>query len=101
MMQVLQIGQVRPQIALYRGGATLGKRLEVVPAGLRHLAPVPRPGLVGAADREGCGAHQARPALQRREPALANGEMEGLGADVDAAVDIEPPTATAEVAVGG
>jgi hypothetical protein len=32
---------------------------------------------------------------------LANGEMEGFAADIDAAVDIEPASATAEVGVGG
>ena len=81
--------------------AALGEREEIVPAGLGHLAPVPPPGLVGGADREGRGAHQARSALQTAEPAFANGEMEGLGADIDAAIDIEPAAAAAQLGVGG
>jgi len=81
--------------------AALGEREEIVPAGLGHLAPVPPPGLVGAADRERHGAHQARPALRLLERAAANGEMKGFGADIDPAVDIEPAAAAAQLGVGG
>ena len=72
-----------------------------MPAGLRHLAPVLPPGLVGGADRERHGAHQARPALHCSEGAVANGEIEGFGADIDPAVGAEPAPATAQVGVGG
>ena len=59
------------------------------------------PGVVGAADREGRGAHQAWPALQPGKPTVANGEMERLGADIDAAIDVEPASAAAQLGIGG
>src|SRR5713101_1825060 len=58
------------------------------------------PGLVSAANREGHGAHQARPALQPGKSAVANGEVKGFGADVDAAIDVEPASAAAEIGIG-
>src|SRR5260370_975762 len=59
------------------------------------------PGLVGGADREGNGAHQARSALQAGKPTLADREMEGFGADIDAAIDVEPASAAAQLGIGG
>src|SRR5258708_12551142 len=97
VLEVLQVLQEGPQVAVDRGQAALGEREEIVPARLGDRLPVAGPRLLGGAHGKRRRAHQACAAFERRQRAVANGKKERFSADIDPAFDAEPPPATQEV----
>src|SRR5216684_319291 len=93
VLEVLQVLQEGPQVAVDRCEATLGEREEIVPARLGQAFPVAGPGLVGGAEGERRRAYQPGAAFEGRQGAVANGEEERFAADIDPAVDTEPASA--------
>src|SRR5205823_2270403 len=100
VLEVLQVLQEGPQVAVDRCDTPLGEGEEIVPARLGDRLPVAGPRLLGGAHGERRRAHQPGAARERRQRAVANGKKERLGADIDPAFDAEPAPATQQVGVG-
>src|SRR5215470_3849808 len=81
VLEVLQVLQERPQVALDRRRAALGQGEQVMPARFGDRLPVIDPGLVGGANDERCGAHEFGAALEARQRALPDRKEERFVAD--------------------
>ena len=99
VLEELQMGHVRREIALKLCHAALGERRQIVPAGLRHRHPELVPGFAAGMQRELHRAHRRSPTFQRSDATGRDADVKRGFTDADLKLGAAQCTTTNKVTV--